>query len=172
VNATLSCPGAGRQPALAGAGEGRRVLAGFRGEFYRCLTRRGDALFGLADAVLCSGGRVSDLARLSLVPEFGRGHGALYDGLNEGRVEFGRLRRALAGLPLPAWPDGRVRLGIDVSSWLRPDAATSPGRMHCHVHGRGKGTGQRVPAVLAGDGPGPGGVVVGAAAGRGPARPR
>ena len=145
MNATLSCPGAGRQPALAGAGEGRRVLAGFRGEFYRCLTRRGDALFGLADAVLCSGGRVSDLARLSLVPEFGRGHGALYDGLNEGRVEFGRLRRALAGLPLPAWPDGRVRLGIDVSSWLRPDAATSPGRMHCHVHGRGKGTGQRVP---------------------------
>src|SRR5215472_12854278 len=85
-----------------------RLLAGFRSELYRSLTRRSDALFELADAVLCGPGRVTDLARLSLVPEFGRGHGALYDGLNAGRAEIGRLRRALAGLPFPAWPDGRI----------------------------------------------------------------
>jgi hypothetical protein len=54
-----------------------------------------------------------------------------------------RLRLALAGLPLPAWPDGRIRLGVDVSPGLRPDAATSPGRLFCHVHGRGKGQAQR-----------------------------
>ena len=53
------------------AGEALKVLAGFRGEFYRCLTGRGDALCGLADAVLCGDGRVSDLAHLSLVPECG-----------------------------------------------------------------------------------------------------
>jgi hypothetical protein len=88
---------------------------------------------------------VTDLARLSLVPEFGRGHGALYDALNAGEVGFGRLRAALAGLPLPAWPDGRIRLGVDVSSWLRPEAVTSPERMFCHVHGRGGNGGQRVP---------------------------
>jgi DDE superfamily endonuclease len=91
------------------------------------------------------GGRVSDLARLSLVPEFGRGHGALYDGLNAGQVEFGRLRVSLAGLPMPAWRDGRIRLAADVSCWLRPDAEASPDRLYCHVHGRGRNAGQVVP---------------------------
>jgi hypothetical protein len=106
---------------------------------------RGDALFELADAVLCEDRKVTDLARLSLVPEFRRGHGALYDGLNEGRADFARLRRAVAGLSLPAWPDGRIRLAGDVSNWLRPDAAASPGRMFCHVKGRGRNAGQSVP---------------------------
>lgn len=122
-----------------------RLLAGFRAELYRCLARRADALFGVADAVLCAGGRVTDLARLSLVPEFGRGHGALYDGLNAGRVDVARLRWAVGCLPLPAWPDGRIRLAVDVSSWLRPDARTSPERMFCHVKGRGKNAGQVIP---------------------------
>jgi len=133
VDSTLSCPGVPVQPVPAAA-----RLAGFREELYRCLTSRRDALFGLADAVLCCGGRVTDLARLSLVPEAGRGHGGLYDGVAAGRADVGRLRRALAGLPLPAWGDGRIRLAVDVCSWLRPDAATSPGRMHCYVRGRGK----------------------------------
>jgi hypothetical protein len=145
VNATLSCPGAGRQEVPGDEDEARLLLAGFRGEFYRCLTRRGDALFCLADAVLCEDRKVTDLARLSLVPEFGRGHGALYDALDEGRMDIGRLQLALAGLPLPAWKDGRIRLGIDVSPWLRPDAVTSPERMFCHVHGRGRNAGQVIP---------------------------
>jgi hypothetical protein len=96
-------------------------------------------LFCLADAVLCCGGRVTDLARLSLAPEAGRGHGGLYDAVSAGGVDIARLRRALAGLTLPAWPDGRIRLAVDVPAWLRPGAAASPGRMHCHVRGRGKG---------------------------------
>ena len=121
-------------------------LGGFRDELYWSLTSRRDALFELADAVVCGPGRVVDLARLSLAPEFRRGHGALYDGLNAGHVGFARLRRAVAGLPLPVWPDGRIRLAVDVSSWLRPGAATSPGRLFCHVRGRGRNAGQ----VLAG----------------------
>jgi DDE superfamily endonuclease len=133
-------------PGPGGDGDqARGLLAGFRGELYRCLAGRGDALFGLADAVLCGEGRVTDLAHLSLVPESGRGHGALYDGLNAGRVDVGRLRRAVAGLPLPRWPDGRIRLAADVTAWLRPDAATSPERMFCPVRGRGKNAGQVVP---------------------------
>jgi hypothetical protein len=85
--------------AAGGVGEDRALsrLAGFQGEFYLCLTRRADALSGLADAVLCENRRVTDLVRLSLVPECGRGHGGLYDGLNAGRVEIRRLRRAVAG---------------------------------------------------------------------------
>jgi hypothetical protein len=115
-------------------------------------------LFELCDAVLCAAGRVTDLARLSLVPEFRRGHGALYDALNGGRVGFGRLRAAVAGLPLPAWPDGGIRLAVDVSPWLRPGAAASPERMFCHVHGRGANAGQRIPgwpySVVSALGPG------------------
>jgi hypothetical protein len=84
----------------------RRRLAGFRAKLYRCLTRRGDALFCLGDGVLCEDRPVTDLARLSLVPESGRGHGGLYDGLNAGRVEIGRLRRAVAGLSLPGGRTG------------------------------------------------------------------
>ena len=133
MNATLSCPGGPAQSLPAAA-----RLAGFRQELYWCLTSRRDGLFGVADAVLCHGGPVTDLARLSLVPEAGRGHGGVYDAVSAGGVDIGRLRRALAGLPLPAWGDGRIRLAVDVSPWLRPDAATSPERVHCHVRGRGR----------------------------------
>ena len=34
---------------------------------------------------------------------------------------------------------------VDVSSWLRPGAGTSPGRLFCHVYGRGKGQAQMIP---------------------------
>ena len=129
-----------------GADQALERLARFRGELYRCLGRRTDALFELADAVLCKADRVHMLAELSLEPECRRGHGAVYDALNCGRVQIARLRRALAGLPLPAWPDGRIRLAVDVSPWLRPEAATSPGRLFCHVYGRGKGQAQMIPA--------------------------
>ncbi len=123
----------------------RRGLAGFRWELYRCLRRRRDALFELADAVLCKQDRVHMLAELSLEPECRRGHGAVYDALNCGEVRIGRLRRALAGLPLPAWADGRIRLTADVSNWLRPDAETSPERLFCHCYARGKGNAQLIP---------------------------
>ena len=73
------------------------------------------------------------------MPEHRRGHGALYDAVNAGRVDVGRLRRALAGLPLPGWGDGRIRLAVDVCNWLRPDAETSPERLFCHVLRAGEG---------------------------------
>jgi hypothetical protein len=133
--------------ARAGAGHEteRARLAGFRQELYRCLGRRRDALFEVGDAVLCKADRVHMLAELCLEPECRRGHGAVYDALNCGRVRIGRLRRALAGLPLPAWPDGRIRLAADVSNWLRPDAETSPERLFCHCYARGKGNAQMIP---------------------------
>jgi hypothetical protein len=36
-------------------------------------------------------------------------------------------------------------MAVDVSNWLRPGAATSPGRLFCHVYGRGKGQAQLIP---------------------------
>jgi hypothetical protein len=91
------------------------VLSAFRRELYGALARRGDALFELADAVLCADGPVRSLVGLSLVAEHRRGHGALYDAVNHGEVAIGRLRRTLAGLPLPRAADGRLVLGVDVS---------------------------------------------------------
>ena len=121
------------------------VLSQFRREFHACLSARADELSELADAVLCTDGPVRSLAGLSLIPEHRRGHGALYDAVSHGRVSIARLRRALAGLPLPRAADGRLMLAVDVSSWLRPEAATSPDRLFCHVYGRGKGQAQMIP---------------------------
>jgi hypothetical protein len=131
-------------PEDAGAGP-LAVLSRFRREFHACLTARADELSELADAVLCADGPVRNLAGLSLAPEHRRGHGALYDAVNHGRIEIARLRRSLAGLPLPRAADGRLMLAVDVSSWLRPGAATSPGRLFCHVYGRAKGQAQMIP---------------------------
>jgi hypothetical protein len=120
-------------------------LAAFRRELYCCFTARADALFELADGVLCADGPVKTLVGLSMVPEHRRGHGALYDAVNAGRIQIGRLRRAVAGLPLPRAADGRLMLAVDVSNWLRPGAVTSPERLFCHVYGRGKGNAQMIP---------------------------
>jgi hypothetical protein len=120
------------------------LLDRFRREFYACLDARADALFEVAEAVVCGQGPVRSLAELSLEPEHRRGHGGLYDGLNAGRMQIARLRRALVGLPLPRVGE-RIVLGVDVSAWPRPDAQTSPDRLFCHQHGRAKGTHQMIP---------------------------
>ena len=131
-------------PEDAGAGPAA-VLSRFRRDFHACLTARADELSELADAVLCADGPVKTLAGLSLAPEHRRGHGALYDAVNHGRIDVRRLRRSVAGLPLPRAADGRLILAADVSNWLRPGAATSPDRLFCHVYGRGKGQAQMIP---------------------------
>ena len=120
-------------------------LTRFRREFYASLTARSDALFELTDAVLCADGPVTTLVDLTLVAEHRRGHGAMYDALNHGRVEPERLRRTLASLPLPRAADGRIVLAVDVSPWLRSDAPTSAERLFCHVYGRTKNNSQLIP---------------------------
>ncbi len=136
------------QAGIRGEGDTRARrgdLARFRQEFYTSLTLRADALFELTDAVLCADGPVRSLVELTLVAEHRRGHGAMYDALNQGGVEPERIRRSLACLPLPRATDGRLVLAVDVSPWLRSDAATSADRLFCHVHGRGKGQAQLIP---------------------------
>jgi hypothetical protein len=77
------------------------------------------------NAVLCAVGPVRVLAGSSVAPENRRGYSALYDAVNAGLVDIVGLRWSLACLHA-------------VSSWLRPDPATSPERLSCHVYGRGK----------------------------------
>jgi len=129
----------------SGPGDAEVALSGFRDGFYRCLTRRADALFELTDALLCTDGPVKSLVGLSLAPEHRRGHGAMYDAVNAGRIDVQRLRTTVTGLALPRAVDGRLMLAVDTSAWLRPDAATSPSRLFCHVYGRGRGSDQFIP---------------------------
>src|SRR3954466_5791135 len=82
------------------AAEAADRLRCFRGELYRCLGRRADELFELTEALLCTDGPVDTLVGLCLAPEHRRGHGALYDAVNVGRVDVQRLGQVLAGLPL------------------------------------------------------------------------
>src|SRR6266704_6565554 len=120
---TLPWPGSGLQtlpvtgrdpapvpgPAIFASAVARfRALAGLRGfrqSLYECLKARADALFELADAVLCADHAVTSLVQLCLEPEFTRGHGALYDALSAGRIDDERLFCLLAS-ELPRAMDG------------------------------------------------------------------
>ena len=115
------------------------VLSRFRTGLHDCLYARADALFDLADAVLCADGPVTSLPELTLLAEHPRGHGAMYGALSNGWLEPTRLRRLLAAA------DGRIVLAVDVSNWLRPDAPTSPDLLFCHVYGRGRSADQMIP---------------------------
>jgi hypothetical protein len=116
----------------------------FRHQFYQCLTARADTLFELTDAVLCAEGPVTSLVELSLAAEHRRGHGALYDSVNQGRIDLDRYRRIAARQQIPR-VNGRIVLAVDVSNWLRPDANTSPERLFCHTYARGRGQAQMIP---------------------------
>ncbi|MBP2336461.1 hypothetical protein JOF41_002639 [Saccharothrix coeruleofusca] len=83
-------------------------------------------MFELTDAALCADGPVTSLVELSLTPEHRRGHGTLYQALNQGRIDTDRFRGIVARQPIPRDNDGRIMPAIDISHWLRPDADTSP----------------------------------------------
>ena len=117
-----------KQSCQPAGGNALAELAGFRQEMRRCLWRRPDALFELADAVLTAGPAVS-LPYLSLEPAFRRGHGTVYQGLAGGGIDEEALRDLLVAWPPRAWP---LAFAVDASTYPRPGAATSPGREWHH----------------------------------------
>lgn len=110
------------------------TLASFRCELYsRVLRHRRDALFELLDAVLTSPA-VTSAVRLSLEPVFRRGWASTADALSDGRLD----PVAFQHLVVPWLGDlrpigGRQVWALDGSSWIRPDAVTSPERTCCRV---------------------------------------
>ncbi|GLZ36609.1 hypothetical protein Acsp05_02340 [Actinokineospora sp. NBRC 105648] len=120
-------------------------LSKFRRQVHESLNRRADALFELAEAVLCADGPVRSIAELSLVGEHRRGHGSGYAALARGTMDIPRLQTALSAASIPRAADGRLVLAVDVTCWLRPEAHTSPQRILCHTYGRGKGQHVMVP---------------------------
>lgn len=118
--------GGGRRIPDARAGRDELgVLAGFRGAWHGCLTRRADALFELTDALLCAPGPVSSVPSLSLEPTFRRGHGSLYAALAKGRVDAKAARELLVANRPGDWP---LVFAVDTSGWPRCDAEWSPQR--------------------------------------------
>ena len=101
------------------------MLAGFRAEFYRCLTGWADAAFELTDAVLCLPAPVHSVPSLSLEPVFRRGHGSLYKALARGGLDPEAMRDLLVAYRPAHWP---AVFAVDTSSWPRCDAETSPER--------------------------------------------
>jgi len=105
----LLAPAAPDPGQVAGAVAGYLALREFRARLYECLTSRADASFELIDAILCADHAVTSLVKLSLEPEFRRGHGALYDSLSAGRIDDERLFSLLAEV-LPPLVDGAEAL--------------------------------------------------------------
>ncbi len=119
----------------AGERDAFAELSRIRTAFYGCLSARADAFFELADALLCADGPTRTPVELSLLAEHQRGYGSLYGALNHGRLDTDALCDLLISLPLPRF-GGRIVLTVDVSPWLRSDAACSPERLFCLAHGR------------------------------------
>jgi hypothetical protein len=114
-----------------------RPLIDFRAGFHRLLWRRADALFELTDAMLCAQGLVCSPVELSMEPEFRRGHGSVYDALDQGRIDTDGLRR----LPLSASASSRhgepLMFALDVTPDARPDAEYADERVMVQVRGKG-----------------------------------
>ncbi|MFG1654894.1 NF041680 family putative transposase [Micromonospora sp. NPDC049275] len=112
-----------------GGTPGVEDLQWFRNRVYGCFTRRADALFGLVDAVLCAPGRVHTVAELSLSPVFGRGHGSAYAALADGVIDVEAVQDAVMAHRRQDWP---LWFALDLSSWARPYAKSSPQRGWVH----------------------------------------
>jgi len=91
--------------------EAYRALREFRARLYGCLTARPDASTDLVDAIMCADHAVTSLVQLSLVPEFRRGHGALYDALAADRIDEEAFAALLTASlpPLADGDEGRAR---------------------------------------------------------------
>lgn len=82
---------------------------------------------------------------MSLLGEHRRGHGGLYAGLAQGRIDADRLRDAILAGPLPRAADGRLVLAVDITCWLRPEAHTAAERVMCHAYGRNRNQRLAIP---------------------------
>ena len=101
-------------------------LREFRVQLYGCLEARADALFELADAVLCADHAVTSLVRLSLEREFTRGHASLCKALPAGKIDEEELFTLLAAVVPQAvdGPEARERIAEnDVIGHCLPEKA-------------------------------------------------
>ena len=114
------------------------ALTAFRHDLHACLTRWGDTLFELTDAVVHAPSPVHSIPHLSLEPTFRRSHGSLYKALERGHIDTDQVRRLLVANRPHGWP---AVFAVDASTWDRCDAETSPERgfyYHASKHSNGQ----------------------------------
>jgi hypothetical protein len=117
--------------------ESRAALSRFRAGLHSCFTRRGDALFDLADAMLCTQGPVRSAVELSMEPEFRRSYGSVFDALAAGKINAERLRRLLLGVASPPRAGQPWMFAIDTTPHPRPDAEYADERLMVQIRGKG-----------------------------------
>jgi hypothetical protein len=102
--------------------------------YHGCITRGGDALFDLVDALLTDPSARSFI-ELSQAPSFRRAWSSLYEALEDGRIDRSALLREFLLLMPGRLRRPRLVLGLDTSSILRPAAHTAPDRTFVHRSG-------------------------------------
>lgn len=102
--------------------------------YHCCFARGGDALFDLVDALLTDPSARSFI-ELSQAPSFRRSWSSLYEALEDGWIDRSALLREFITLMPDRLLRGRLVLGLDTSSILRPAAHTAPDRTFVHRTG-------------------------------------
>lgn len=114
---------------LHDSGCARQRLEEFRCRFYRCFESRADALFELTDSRLTAT-NIPSTAHLSLETIHRRGWGSLYAALAKGSVREEALRELL--VDHASSEEQPEVYAVDLSTWPRCDAASSPERGFYH----------------------------------------
>ena len=103
-------------------------LHAFRCELYACFGAWADALFEIVDALAGAARPIRSIAELMLEPVVRRGWGSLYQALEHGEIDVGRLRdllaRQVASAAGPA--PGPAVFAVDASKYPRPDTRYVP----------------------------------------------
>ena len=109
------------------------TLEQLRHEIYDCFEQGADALFNLADALLCES-QAQSLPELSLSPFFERKWPSVYEALEDGQINVERLRSVLVKTLLAQRADNEpIWIAVDASNIERPAAPTSADRGMIHL---------------------------------------
>jgi hypothetical protein len=108
-------------------------LKQIRQQVYDCMERGADALFNLADALLCES-QARSLPELSLSPFFERRWPSLYEALEDGRINDEQLRAIWVKALLEERAESElICIGVDTSNLTRANARTSADRTIIHL---------------------------------------
>src|SRR5438876_8512053 len=109
------------------------TLEQLRHEIYDCFEQGADALFNLADALLCES-QAQSLPELSLSPFFERQWPSVYEALEDGRINVEQVRALWVKVLLAEEPEAEpIWIGVDSSNLTRLAAPTSADRTVIHL---------------------------------------
>ncbi len=109
------------------------ILQHFRQQVYESFEQAGDALFNLADALLCES-QAGSLPELSCSVFFERQWPSVYEALEDGRINVEKVRAATVSAVLAQKrEDEPIAIAVDTTTIERPDAACSQDRGIIHL---------------------------------------